>query len=77
MTISDVVKGLLALSGKKQLDLAAHFGMSKQSMSNKFSRNGWFGNDLIKIADFCGCKLAFVKPDGQLIIIENDTEEKT
>ena len=76
MTIADAVKGLLALSGKKQLDLAAYFGMSKQSMSNKFSRNGWFGHDLIKIADFCGCKLAFVKPDGQLIIIENDTEEE-
>lgn len=76
MTISDVVKGLLALSGKKQIDLAAHFDMSKQTMSNKFARNGWFGSDLVKAADFCGCKLAFVRPDGQLIIIEDEPEEK-
>jgi len=72
MTISDKVKGLLALCGKKQLDLAAHFGMSKQTMSNKFARNGWFAKDLIEVAKFCGCKLAFVMPDGQQIIIDDD-----
>ena len=71
MSISDKVKGLLALSGKRQIDLAADFGVSKQSMSNKIARNSWFASDLIKVADFCGCKLAFVMPDGQQIIIED------
>ena len=79
MAISDKVKGLLALSGKKQIDLAAYFGMSKQTMSNKFARNSWFAKDLISVAEFCGCKLAFVMPDGQQIIIEDseagDTKE--
>ncbi len=77
MAVSDKVKGLLALSGKKQIDLAAHFGMSKQTMGNKMSRNSWSASDLARVAEFCGCKLAFIMPDGQQITIEaNDPEEK-
>ena len=60
MSVSDKVKGLLALRGVKQLDLAAEFGMSKQTMSNKFARNSWSANDLAKAAEFCGCNLAIV-----------------
>ena len=69
MSISDKVKGLLALGGKKQIELASAFGMNKQVMSNKMARGSWSGNDLAKVAEFCGCKLAFVLPDGQQIII--------
>lgn len=72
MPVSDKVKGLLVLCGKKQIDLAASFGMSKQTMGNKMARNSWSGSDLARVADFCGCKLAFVMPDGQQIIIEAD-----
>ena len=75
MSISNIVKGLLAIRGIKQIDLASHFGMSKQTMSNKFSRNSWFASDLIKVADFCGCKLAFILPDGQQILIEDNEKE--
>ena len=76
MTISETVKGLLAMSGKRQNDLANHFGMSKQTMSNKFARNSWFGSDLVKAAELCGSKLAFILPNGQQIIIENGGAEK-
>lgn len=74
MSVSDKVKGLLALCGKRQGDMAISFGISKQSMSNKIAKNSWFASDLVKVADFCGCKLAFIMPDGQQIII--DVEEK-
>ena len=74
MPISDKVKGLLALSGRRQIDLAEAFGMSKQTMNNKLSRDSWSGKDLAKVADFCGCKLAFVLPDGQHIFIEQENE---
>lgn len=70
MAISDKVKGLLTLCGKKQIDLAEHFGMSKQTMANKMARNSWSGRDLAKAAAFCGCKLAFIMPDGQQIFID-------
>ena len=75
MSVSNIVKGLLAIRGIKQIDLASHFGMSKQTMSNKFARNSWFASDLVKTADFCGCKLAFILPDGQQIIIEDGGRE--
>lgn len=77
VSVSDKVKGLLALSGKKQLDLAIHFGMSKQTMSNKMARESWSAKDLAKVAEFVGCKVGFVLPDGQHIFLEpeDDTEE--
>lgn len=76
MLISDTVKGLLALCGKKQIDLAASFGMSKQTMGNKMARSSWSGSDLVRVADFCGCKLAFIMPDGQQIIINADSAKE-
>ena len=42
MSVSDKVKGLLALCGKKQVDMAASFGMSKQTMGNKMNRGSWY-----------------------------------
>lgn len=69
MSISEKVKGLLALNGKKQSELAEEFGMSKQVMSNKMARGSWSANDLARAAEFCGCKLSFVLPDGQQIVI--------
>lgn len=76
MSISDKVKGLLALRGKKQLELAAHFDMSKQTMSNKMARGSWSGDDLARVAEFCGCELAFILPEGQQILISSENEEK-
>lgn len=76
MSVSDKVKCLLALCGKKQIELAASFGMSKQTMGNKMHRGSWSANDLAKVAQFCGCQLAFITADGQKIIIEDGRTEK-
>ena len=67
---TEKVKALLALSDKKQVDLAAAFGMSRQTMSNKMLRGSWSAADLAKVAAFCGCELAFIMPNGQKITIE-------
>lgn len=69
MSMSDNVKAVLALTGKKQIELAQHFGMSKQTMSNKVARDGWSGYDLAKVAEFCGGHLAIVLPNGQQLIL--------
>ena len=74
MSTSEKVKALLALSGKKQVDLAAYFGMTYQSMNNKMSRDSWSSKDLMAVADFTGCQLAFVLPDGSKIAIEKKKE---
>ena len=77
MTTSETVRGLLAMSGKRQIDLAAHFGMSKQTMNNKLNKNSWSAIDLRKVAEFCGCKLAFIMPNGQQLYIEAEEKEKS
>ena len=62
------------MSGRKQSDLVELFGVSsKQSLSNKFSGERWSAEDLIKLAEFTGCKLAFILPDGERIILDQDT----
>lgn len=73
MQISKKIKSLLAETGKKQADLQEVLKMSsKQSLSNKFTNERWSAEDLAKIAEFCGCKLAFVLPNGERIIIDTD-----
>ena len=78
MTISDIIKGLLSMTGKKQADLAAVLGMSsKQAMSNKVRMNRWSADDVIKAAELCGGKVAIIMPDGQTIQLRNDENEKS
>ena len=73
MSISAKVKALLALCGKRQSSLMEALNMgSRQSMSNKFTNERWSADDLVKVAEACGVKLAFVLPDGQLLHIGNE-----
>ncbi|MCD7920238.1 MAG: helix-turn-helix domain containing protein [Clostridiales bacterium] len=72
--VSEKVKALLALSGKRQSDLATYFDMTSQSMHNKMSRDSWSGKDMAAVARFTGCKLAFVLPDGQMLTIEAEED---
>lgn len=75
MAISKKVKALLAECERKQSDLLVVLEMgSKQSLSNKFSNERWSAEDLTKIADFCGCKLAFLLPSGERIVLNTDEQ---
>ena len=67
--VSEKVKALLNLTGKKQSDLAAHMGIAAQSVANKMLRDSWSAKDLATIADFVGGKLSISLPDGQHIYI--------
>ena len=62
--VSDKVRSVLALAGKRPVDLARLYETSSQSMNNKLYQNRFSAEDLIRIADFTGCRLAFVLPDG-------------
>ena len=72
MSASKKIKAVLQLCNKKQLDLAAHFDMSTQTMSNKMARGSWSASDLVKVAEFTGCKVAFILPDGQQIVLDDE-----
>lgn len=73
MAISKHIKALLAQTEVKQADLLGVLDIkTKQSLSNKFTNERWSAEDLVKVADFCGCKLAFVLPNGERIVISAD-----
>ena len=66
--MKESIKASLALKGKKLSDLAAHLGISKQALSNKLFRDSFSGEDLLKISNFLGCKLAFVDEENTIFI---------
>lgn len=72
MPTSDKVKALLALSGKKQIDLAEEFGMVRQAMGNKMARDSWSTADLIKVAKYTNSRLLFETADGQRIYLDTE-----
>lgn len=68
MTISNQIKSLLVGKSLKQQSLQEVLGLaSKQSVNNKFAKNSWSAEDLIKVVAFLG---------GDLIIRVDDQEIK-
>ena len=77
LSISDYVWMALRKAKRQQGELAEAWGYSsKQAINNKFSRDSWSANDLAKLAEFTGGKLAIVYPDGQEILIPPQEEKK-
>lgn len=58
--MKDSIKAMVSLKGKTMTELAQYLGMSRQALSNKFYRDSFSGDDLLKIANFLDCKLAFI-----------------
>ena len=74
MSITNSVRALLKICGKRQVDLLPIFGLANaQSLSNKIRGERWSASDLVSVAEFTGAKLAFILPDGERIIINNAT----
>ena len=70
-TTTSKVKMLLGYYGRKQIDLIECLDMgSKQSLNNKFSQDRWSAQDLATVADFLGCKVGFILPDGTTIYLD-------
>jgi len=72
MTLSDKIKALMTLKGKKTHELAERFDVTPQSMRNKMSRNTYSAADLIEIVDFLGAKLVIEVDDNVKIVITKD-----
>ncbi|MEG0315167.1 MAG: helix-turn-helix transcriptional regulator [Erysipelotrichaceae bacterium] len=70
-SVSDKIKALLAIKGKRNIDLAEYLKIAPQSMQNKFARSSFSAEDLIKIADYLDCTLAFEVNDSQKIILDS------
>ena len=72
---SDCVRAALSMT-KKNTEFCAYLGLTKaQSLNNKFVRNSWSGEDLVKLAEFTEGKLMLVYPNSQQIQILSDKPE--
>ena len=60
------------MKGMTQAALAKSWGVSAQAINNKFYRDSWTAEDLMKVAEITGGKLAILYPDGQKILILPD-----
>lgn len=66
--IAPTIKSLLATEQMKRTEAAAALGITAQALSNKYNRDSFSGDDLLKLAQACGYSLAFVrKKDGLTI----------
>lgn len=75
-TISSKIKMLLGFAGRKQIDLMEPLGMaSKQSLNNKVAQDRWSAQDLATVAEFLGCKVGFILPDGSYIYLDAPAKE--
>jgi len=70
MAISQKVRALMKLKGKTNIDVAGYLGISAQAYSNKLHRDSFSAADLIKIATFLNCDLAFIVDDVQRIVLD-------
>lgn len=73
MKISDSVRALLNMNGKKQADLVKPLGMkSAASLNNKFSYDRWDAKDLVKVAYAMNCRIGFQLPSGDMLYLDPD-----
>ena len=76
MAVTEKLKSLMAIKGKKNVELANYLNIGTQSLSNKFNRGSFSAEDLIKISDFLGVTLNFEIDEKQKIILDmNDIRE--
>ena len=76
MSVANKVKALLNLKNKDRAGLAAHLGISNQALNNKFYRDSFSVEDIIKIADYTGVTVAFVAEDTEIVLDAKDITEK-
>ena len=73
MAVSDKVKAILNIKGKRQKEVADYFEISEQAFRNKLTRGSFSAVDLIKLAEYLECKIAFVEQGD--IILKFDSED--
>ena len=67
--ITPIIKAAVQLAGLSRADLAQALGLSTpQALSNKYNRGSFTAQDLTRIAQVCGVRLAFVDDTGRAVL---------
>lgn len=71
--VSITIKNIMRNRHVTSKELAEYLNMSPQSLANKFSRNTWQVEELIKIVEFLDCKLV-IQPNPEVTYILSNKE---
>lgn len=72
MDASSKIKALLQMKGIKQTELIPVLGLSSpQALTNKFRRNAWSVDDLIKVCEFLECTVFIETAEGDKIVLKD------
>lgn len=74
--ITGKIKALLAMAGKKNVELAEYLGIFPQSLQNKFNRGSFSADDLIRIAEFTGAELVLELGDDRIVLDSSCIRDK-
>ena len=67
--ITPIIKAAAQIAGLSRADLAQALGLSTpQALSNKYNRGSFSAQDLTRIAQACGVRLAFVDEAGRAVL---------
>lgn len=75
MSKSAKIKSLLVLRDKSTKDLATHLGITEQALRNKYNRDSFSTDDLIKIAQFVDCELCLISDDVKVSFTDEDMKQ--
>lgn len=76
LKVSDTIRALLKMQGKKQADLAGPLGKSIAGVNNKFHSNAWSAWDLLVVARETNSKPGFLLSNGQFIGYDEAKERR-
>jgi hypothetical protein len=67
--VAPIVKAAAGLAGVSRQELTVAMGLSQpQAVTNKYGRDSFTAQDLIKIGSVCGYRLAFVDSNGKTVL---------
>lgn len=72
MSVSEKIRGLMSIQGKKHGEMAAAMNMTAHSWSNKLARGSFSADDLIKISDILETQVIFRTNKGIEIALDKD-----
>ena len=74
--VSTAIRVLMAIAQMNQTQLAAALGVSRGALNNKFYRDSFGAEELVRIASACGAKLYFRAENGMEIPVESERAVK-
>ena len=67
MDANQKIKEIIKKSGKTQKELAEQLGINKRTLDTKLYRGGFYTEELVKVADCLGFKLAFINDEEKIV----------